>query len=175
MKKFILFFFFLPFAAFGQSNSPDSYLGELPIRNGRINYTGIDSISGVSKDELYLRAKAFLSTAFPNFKDVVKLDDKDLGKITVRGIFRTDAKGGNLIKTYQEFYANTNIQVKDGKFRYEITDFVKPSSDLRVPDFNYEQMLFNKKRAEKLSPDINALINRYIVALIHAMKSQDNF
>ncbi|MBC9909322.1 DUF4468 domain-containing protein [Chitinophaga varians] len=175
MKKFILFFLLLPCLTYGQNNPPDSYLGELPIRNGRINYTGIDSVAGVSKEELYLRAKSFLSTAFPNFKDVVKLDDKDLGKITVRGLFQTDARGGSLIKTYQEFYASTNIQVKDGKFKYEITDFIKPSSSIRVPDFNYEQMLFNKKRAEKLSPDINAVINRYIVALINTMKSQDSF
>jgi len=175
MKKLFIFLFLFPFFTYGQNSSPDSYLGELPIRNGRINYTGIDSVAGASKDVLYLRAKSFLSTVFPNFKDVVKLDDKDLGKITVRGLFKTDAKGGNLIKSYQEFYAITNIQVKDGKFKYEITDFIKPSSDIRVPDFNYEQMLFNKKRAEKLSPDINAVINRYIVALINAMKSQDNF
>lgn len=75
------------------SGTKNNYLGDkyvygIPIMNNKIYYSEIYTING-SKDELYNRAKGVLSEWFPNFSNVLKLDDKDLGKLRVRGVYET--------------------------------------------------------------------------------------
>lgn len=145
------------------------------MSNGRVFYTDIDTVAGVSKNELYLRAKAFLATVFPDFKDGLKLDDKDLGEIRVRGFFSTAEQhsyGAIAIASHLEFYAITDIQVREGRYKYEIYEFIIPSSVAGVRDFTLEQYMYNRKRATKVSKELTPYMQRYIAALQAAMRKQ---
>lgn len=167
MKNILFLFLVFPIFAAAQTQV-DGYLGLCPVKNGRINYTGVDSVSGVSNTELYNRAKAYISTVFPNFKDVVKLDDREMGKLTVKGIFQPPLKEGKLIQAYYEFYATTHIEVKDGRYRYEITDI-----DRTDVQGGYEWLMSSKKRADKISAKIDPTIRTYLAGLQAAMHNSE--
>ena len=162
MKKLLLFFLMLPILASAQT--ANRYLGVCPVKDGRINYTGVDSVHGANSGELYNRAKGYLAQVFPNFKDVVKLDDREMGKLSVRGIFQTPIRGKGLIGTTYEFYARINIEVKDGRYRYEVSDFQRTDGN-----GEYEYIMFNKKKADKISAEIDPYIKTYIAGLNSAM------
>lgn len=174
MKRIVLLVFLVfPMKMLVAQSDANGNLGVLPTLNGRIYYSGVDSVGGVVKDDLFNRAKNYLSTMFPNFKDVVKLDDKDLGKITIRGLFNTKPKGNGIIVTYIDFMATTTIMVKDGKYRFEISDFVSPTGSISLPYIPLEQLMFNRKTIEKRSPMIDNVIKGYLEGLDSAMKSSE--
>ncbi|WP_159456082.1 DUF4468 domain-containing protein [Chitinophaga eiseniae] len=171
MKRILLFIFMLisTRTVIAQTEA-DGNLGALPTLGGLIFYSGVDSVDGVKKDDLYNRAKSHLSTVFPNFKDVVKLDDKDLGKLVVRGMFTTTPKGNGIIVSYIEFIATTTIMVKDGRYRFEISDFVHPVNSY-LSYQGLEQIMFNKKTTEKRSPLINDVMQEYISGIKKALST----
>lgn len=171
MKKLLLFILVCAPGIVSAQRKSIGALEIVPIVNGRIVYTEIDTASG-TKDELYNRAKIFLSSVFPNFSNVVKLDDKELGSVRIRGIFNTlDNSKKGMIISYLEFYAIVDIQVKDGRYKYEISDFTQ--SDTGYP---LEATMYNRKRIMKVSKEMAPYMNNFVHALKIAMagKSAQN-
>jgi len=82
----------------------------------------IDSVNA-SKQDLYLKARQFISLQFKDSKEVIQMDDKDAGKIICKGIMEPTIKAGLGI-TVQSFVNFTiTIDVKDGKYRCILNDF----------------------------------------------------
>ena len=92
----------------------DSYIKSVPIINGEVVYSEVVP-EKASKETLFNRAKAFLTSILPNFTNVVKVDDRDLCKIGVRGIFSKHISGKGLKKHYISYCVNLVIQVKNGR------------------------------------------------------------
>lgn len=146
--------------------SSNNYIAEgfvygIPVAANRIYFSEIDSVEA-TKDELFFRGKAFLTKVFPNFSNVVKVDDKDLGKISVRGLYRTNL---------HSFFVNTTIQVKDNKYKYEFSDFI-----VYPGEYGLERYMTNEKRAKRLSNDIVPYLEAIISTLKKEMRSKpDNW
>ena len=75
---------------------------QLPLVDGKITYGGVVQIDGLSSEELYKRTKRWFIETYNSGKDVIQLDDSGIGI--------------NIHETIK-------IQVKDGRYKYEITDF----------------------------------------------------
>lgn len=75
--------------------------------------------STVSKSDIYSYCKAWIAINYKQAKDVIQLDDSTSGKIIVKG---------NIPITYYTSAAWVNhmliIEMKDGRYRYTLTDFV---------------------------------------------------
>ena len=92
--------------------------------NNKYIYYQVASQPSLSADTLYKRALFFLQTAYPN--DKLKLSKEDKSKATLKG------KGGffvskkALVSMHEDAKITYNIviEVKDGKYRYWLTDFV---------------------------------------------------
>ena len=122
MKFFLFCFLVIPaINSFAQEKGYicDSYIKSVPIVDDEVVYSEIIPTAG-AKDTLYNRAKSFLSSLFPNFKNVVKVDDRDLGKIGVRGIFTKHISGKGLMEHYITYWVNFIIEVKDGRYKYHL-------------------------------------------------------
>ena len=81
---------------------------------GKITYSEIIKVDSVNSQELYLRAKIWFVHSFVSAKNVIQLDEKELGRIIGKGLF--DVTTSLLTKTdagYVEF--TVEIQVKDGR------------------------------------------------------------
>src|SRR5450830_1164209 len=101
----------------------EKLLGILPLKDGKVTYTDIIQLQGVSKNEIYNRAKHWFIDTFNSGKDVIQLDDKETGEVIGKGCF----KAVWMINFYSSQSVNVwktiKIQIKDGRYRYEITDF----------------------------------------------------
>lgn len=151
------------FSAYAQSKESDT-VEILPMSNGRIFYSEVDTVAA-TKDELYSRAKSFLSFVFPNFTNVVKMDDRDLGEVRVRGLFNTlDKSKKGMIISYWEFYAIVDIQVKEGRYKYQISEFTQSNGM-----YPFEATMYNQKRIIKMSKDLCPYMNNFILLLKNAM------
>lgn len=109
MKTFILFIFSILVTTllFAQSDKTEVKITDtIPI----------------SKLELYGRARAFVTYSFKNSKNVIQMDDKEVGKIICKGSMTPSSKG-TFGMTYQNNVDFTlTIDLKDNKYRAIISD-----------------------------------------------------
>ncbi len=92
--------------------------------NGSVpTLTEIVKVEGVSKEELYNRAKVWFVRNFKSAKNVIQLDDKVAGKIIGKGNIPYDAPAFNPGTNFSGYFElMLTVELKDGRFRYSIED-----------------------------------------------------
>jgi hypothetical protein len=110
MKTFYALSFIIVFAfGFSPTISGQEKLKDiLPLKDGKVTYTNVILVDSISKEEIYKRAKQWLAQNF----EYTKNDDNDL--LISRGYIQY-----GMFK----FWHTIIIKIKDGKYKYEITDF----------------------------------------------------
>lgn len=99
---------------------------------GEILFTEVVKIDSTSKSELFLKAKEFLTKSFVSYKNIVQIDDESNGIILIKPIFdvysyiTSKTKIGHIKYTFK-------IQFKDGRYKYEMTDFFHVEPKLKTP------------------------------------------
>ena len=171
---FLIAMIFLTAYAFGQNK----FLEIFPFKDGKVNYSGVIQADRISKDELYKRTKRWFIDNYKSAKDVLQLDDKENGELIGKGYLET-SWGATTI-----YVGHTiKIQVKDGRYKYEITDFnVKYynagefASGNRNIDMTLEawDKLFSgrNKRRNEIYTEINLKIISLIASLEKFVKTQ---
>lgn len=118
MRKFLLIIFLLPLFAIAQPVPTDG--------NGKVTFVkpvAVDTM--LNKNLLYSNAKSWIAANYRSPKDVILLDDKDVGIIKLRAYSDLYIK---YIMTLQEkMWYTLTIYMKDGRYKYEITDIVYES------------------------------------------------
>jgi len=87
--------------------------------SGRYLYQAVVPVEGVAAAELYSRAKAWVAVTYRSANSVLQLDDASSGRLIAKG-------------NYPVFFMLNNawinhtltIEVKEGRYRYTLTDFV---------------------------------------------------
>lgn len=101
---------------------------KLPIDSatGKIMFAEKIKIDSVSKDELFNRASTWFVKRFNSSKDVIQKTDKAEGVIIGKALFMHYMTGllGENIDAGSEIRYVLTINVKDGKYKYELTDFI---------------------------------------------------
>lgn len=157
MKKLIIFFAFLPLLSFGQS----TYFPKDSI-TGDVMYSQIVEIAK-TKDQLFTDSKAWVSDAFNSYKGVVEIEDREAGKIVVKG--QTDIpRDGPLDSKTLTF--RVTIDSRDNKFR-SVIDNVKtewtvmnfppiviPVTEMDQKDLDHKETItYKDKKQKKPIPD----------------------
>lgn len=106
---------FLSFSVFNSFAQKDSI----------IKYSGIVVIEGATKEQLYQRARSWFNDAFKSSKDVIQIQDKETGEIAGKGIIKSSITVRMFGSHDYEapFSFSMKVFVKDGKFKYDITNF----------------------------------------------------
>lgn len=112
MKKILFLLCIGNVFAFGQAIN-------LPIDSitKNITYTNVVNVDSLSKNELFSRAQEWVVKTYNSGKDVVQLSDKDNGKLIGNGALDVSWKN---MSGYIKY--TISIYVKDGKYKYEITN-----------------------------------------------------
>jgi hypothetical protein len=158
----------------------DKLLGILPLKDGKVTYTGVVQLQSVSKDELYKRAKNWFINAYNSGKDVIQLDDRENGEFIGKGCFKALWKISFYASANVNVWKTIKIQIKDDCFRYEITDFrmryyYLPSQNASVNDVGIPLEEWNKghdANNKKFYPKINDQVNSLTKSLENAMKNK---
>ncbi|WP_162996947.1 DUF4468 domain-containing protein [Mucilaginibacter kameinonensis] len=167
MKKILLGIVGLLFSlgAFAQKDSL-----ALDENNKYIYYKTVDQPGAVA-DTLYDRGLYFFKKAYPAKALKLTKADKDGNALTGTGSFLINKKGlvGN--SEGGEMAYTLRVEVKDGKYRYWLTDFVyQPYQRNRYgnAEFMHGKDVALEKASEKLSKaDFNACLNQVVISSKH--------
>jgi hypothetical protein len=86
--------------------------------SGKIRYLAVVQTPGVSQAELYRRARQWFGSRFPDYPHVVRVNDPAGGELA--GTYCTVMQ--KLTNSY-EVWRTLRVYVKEGRYRYEVTDF----------------------------------------------------
>jgi hypothetical protein len=107
---------------------------ELPVdESGGINFSEVVEVANQSKDDLYLKAKAFFVNNFKSANNVIQMDDKEDGIIIGKGNSDFSISPGMGVNVYMKINFTIKIQSKDNKFKYDIYDIYYSGSYGDVP------------------------------------------
>lgn len=96
--------------------------------NGEVEYSEVVE-SEFSKDVLFSNAKKWVVDNFGSYKDVVQYEDKEEGKLIVRGVskvkyFSEFVIFGMIVKNSEHISFKMTIECKDNKYRYTMDDII---------------------------------------------------
>lgn len=99
----------------------------IPLNDDKkVSYTLIGEVPKASKDQLYSQALAWISEAFKDQADVIKLQDKDAGTIIAEGSTEEQYSAKTLgVLVPKKYYQNVKIEfsLKEGRYRLILTSF----------------------------------------------------
>lgn len=167
MKQLLIVFsIILPLLSFAQP--------QMPLKDGKVFYEVVDTISNTSKADLYNKSKIWFVNTFNSAKAVLQMDDKEAGIIMGKGI--TPYNGGNVITGPMRNSINytININLKDNKWRIQVYDiYVSNENATYTPEYCLKYPKMNKKKLEKIDDNVKELIASYKSAI--CKKQVDNF
>lgn len=104
------------------SNTLNAQNLPLDEKTGKITFTEVVTVddSTATKDQLYSRAREWFARTFKSSQNVLQMDDKELGKLIGKGNFSI-IPGLYLTDSRVDF--TLSIYLKDGRYKYELTDF----------------------------------------------------
>lgn len=143
------------------------------LKNGKANYTEVVIAEGVKKNALYIAAKKWIVNSYKSAKAVIELDDKEAGEIITKGNFDVYSDKIMGMPIVQTVYHVLKIAVKDGKYRYEFTDFkVKDAVSTSSEDLlkNGEPM-YHKKTIYKFREAFDKEVKSFAADLKFAMSN----
>lgn len=112
MKPTLLLLLLLPLFSVAQSDS-------------LLSYSGVVHADGVSKEQLFTRARSWLVNYFKDNRDVLQVQDKESGELIGKGSVVRSVPVKTLFVT-TPMPATTSFRisvwVKEGKYKYEIGD-----------------------------------------------------
>lgn len=118
MKINILIFFLLPLIV----KSQNIVISGNPIQKDSI--VVLDTI--IKKDQLYAKGLEWFVTTYKNAQKIIQLQDKDAGLIVGKASMNCIVKGGSLLPATETYLSYTiKLAFKDGKIKYELTDFIQ--------------------------------------------------
>jgi hypothetical protein len=96
------------------------------IKDTAITFSKVMTVdSSLKSAELYARARAWFAVTYRSGKDVIQLEDKENGKLIGKGAIKYTSRvfvGSEGTKGW--IYYTITIQIKDGRYKYELTDFI---------------------------------------------------
>ena len=172
MKKtyILIFVLFITTQIFAQ----DQLLNILPLKDGKVTYSGVVQMLGVSKDEIYKRVKLWFLDNYNSSKDVIQIDDKENGEVIGKGCFKALWKARFYTAQSVNVWKTIKIQIKDDRFKYEISNFKMRNyylfsqnaslTDVGIPleEWNRGHDANNKK--------FYPVINNQIIAIIKSLQ-----
>lgn len=147
-----------------------------------VEYSAIIKVEGISKDELYNRAKEWFVITYNSAQDVLQMDDKSAGKIIGKG---TSSGKYKFMMSNTDYYLNytLSVTVKDGRYRYEFSQFTvetlgKYSSGGRSSINQYLPSYKNEKgilysASKKIIPHMDTMVKETAASLESFMKKSD--
>lgn len=169
MKKLLFLFALLPFAGHAQTpatEQSDPYPKD--ATTGLIDYTDVVQVANTSQAELFKRGKIWLASAFHSVKDVVQAEDKDAGFIVAKGISPITIKvmGSGLP---EDLHYTLKINYKDGRYKYELTEFYIISKLGSVP---IERFVFPSSKAfAKMNAQYGPQVAEVAQQIINGLKA----
>ncbi|RZK61156.1 MAG: DUF4468 domain-containing protein [Hymenobacter sp.] len=156
----------LGLSAQAQAPSSQSTKPGLPVdsASGKILYEGVVQAPGASQAELYRRARNWFVGRFPDYQRVVSVEDQAGGQLAATYCTLLQ----KLTNSY-EVWRTLRVYVKDGRYRYEITDFGGRDIGNRYDPQIYRVEPTNPMNVRRYGPEVARQAQADIASLTAAM------
>ena len=131
----------------GQTNTPNLPIDSL---SGKITYTEVVYVDSLAnKQELFSRAREWFAKAYKSSTKVIQMEDKESGKLVGKALMKVYFKEriGNRYLPGGYINYTISIYIKDGRYKYEITDFYHTgeyvNDEDKVPDGGASEKMIN--------------------------------
>jgi len=147
--------------------SQNTYGFPIDETTGKIHYKEVVEVKGM-KNDLYIRAQKWLHEFFRNASSVIRKLDQEKGIIEGRRVLKTvvkDKKGrekpsGSIKYTFR-------IELKDGKYRYRLFDFVQASTGSKPLELWFED---TDEKAKEIHAQIFQQVKDDVEKLVASLK-----
>lgn len=78
----------------------------------------------MSKDSLFNNAKNWAVNTFYDYKEVLQYEDKEVGKLIVKGLYKPEQASNVLNNESEDFWFTITFDFKDNKYRYKVGNFI---------------------------------------------------
>jgi hypothetical protein len=162
---FLLLLLSLGFSSRAQSSRAKTPLN-LPTdsASGKILYEAVVQQPGASKQELYRRARNWFVSTFKDYQHVVTIDDPADGQLA--GTYCTLLT--KLTNTY-EVWRTLRVYVREGRYRYELTDFGGRDIGNAYDPQIYRIEPTNPMNVRRYGPEVARQAEHDIASLVAAM------
>lgn len=152
MRNFIfaIAFFMSGFHSFAQNHNFDyDYLYLPRDTDGSVFYEKVVDASGKSASDLFSDARIWFLETFKYSKEVIQYEDKDAGIISGNGMINLELLSLGYI-VQKPFYFSLRIEVKDGRYRYHISNITIDQTSSAVSQgpiesFFSEEWMYNRR------------------------------
>ncbi len=148
MKHLFTLFLFLG-AGGATAQTVDSLKFPLDADTHRVTYSEVVPARGTSQPELYTRGKLWFAGTFTSAKDVLQVEEKDAGILQGSGwqTIYTQVMGAT---APDKLWYTVKITVKDGRYKYDITDLRLDSNTSGTGTTPIEAFLFVEHKNKTL-------------------------
>jgi len=158
---------------YSQNNIPN-----LPIDSitKKITYSEVIVDSLTNKQELFSRAREWFAKAYNSSTNVIQMEDKESGKIIGKALMSVNTKSLGVIFPNGNINYTISIYIKDGKYKYEITDF-NHTDVIHGGGFGDCEKMINPKKGYKyifdyFLPQLDNNIRALVIDLKSGMKTK---
>jgi hypothetical protein len=125
--------------------------------NGSYAYEQVVNVEGVSKEEMFSRAKKWIISNFKTNDNNIQFDETNLTIANTATVVLKVASGFNWALTSGLVNFKLNLQFKDGRYKFVFDNIAVQAaySDGIVETVNYEQVQRNNKPAKHIRKEIN--------------------
>lgn len=92
-----------------------------------LSFSEVVQADSATKDQIYFKLKEWVGTSFNSAKAVIEIDDKDAGLIIIRPVSDYSMRGLVYLGFQGHLRHTVKLQMRDGRFRVEITNFTHES------------------------------------------------
>lgn len=133
---------FMAITLFGQ-NQPADYM-YLQEKEGNVFFEEVKQIPGATDEELYSRAREWFVVTYKSADNVLQMDDKTSGKLIGKA-WQQITVGSGLMTGTPKFWYQVSIYVKEGRYKFNISQMSYDYSGAISPAENYlaEENFYN--------------------------------
>ncbi|MGI4864631.1 MAG: DUF4468 domain-containing protein [Janthinobacterium lividum] len=119
MKTILLLALLASFTASAQTVAP---VFPIDATTGHVTFEGVVPTEGINKADLYSHARTWFAKTFASADAVLQLEDATAGKLIGKGFTDIHVSTGYYSPVRTKLWFTMQVEVKDGRYRYEITD-----------------------------------------------------
>lgn len=156
------------------THAQDKLGGLLPLENGKVTYTGVITVDSLSADQIYLGVRRWVAKEYKSGKDVTQLEDAAAREVLVRGWFPSVWQLTFYATNTVQVWHRVTVQCRDGRYRFEFTDFRIKWQTGEPLYQEYEQPIeewftAREKQVGKVYAQVDTTVRQMVQALIQAV------
>lgn len=141
--------------------------------NGSYQYEQVVNVEGVSKEEMFKRAKNWIIANMKTEDNNIRFDEADLSITNTATVVIKAASGFNWAITHGLVNFKLNMMFKDGRYKFTFDNIAVQAAyaDGIVETLGYDQLQKNNKPAKHIRKEVNEKLMNIATQLEQAIKT----